>query len=134
MITEVEAQAIDRKLIYSYTQSELFKNLKNAKEIHKEQPFYINIPATEIFEEAQKANSKKNILIQGIIDLYYIDEYDRINLVDFKTDYVSKGKEKEVAEKYKIQIEIYKKALEQALGKKVTKAQICLANSNWELF
>ena len=134
IISEVEAQAIDRKLIYSYTQSELFKNLKNAKEIHKEQPFYINIPATEIFEEAQKANSKKNILIQGIIDLYYIDEYDRINLVDFKTDYVSKGKEKEVAEKYKIQIEIYKKALEQALGKKVTKAQICLANSNWELF
>ena len=133
IISEVEAQAIDRKLIYSYTQSELFKNLKNAKEIHKEQPFYINIPATEIFEEAQKANSKKNILIQGIIDLYYIDEYDRINLVDFKTDYVSKGKEKEVAEKYKIQIEIYKKALEQALGKKVTKAQICLANSNWEL-
>ena len=133
IISEVEAQAIDRKLIYSYTQSELFKNLKNAKEIHKEQPFYINIPATEIFEEAQKANSKKNILIQGIIDLYYIDEYDRINLVDFKTDYVSKGKEKEVAEKYKIQIEIYKKALGQALGKKVTKAQICLANSNWEL-
>ncbi len=134
IISEVEAQAIDRKLIYSYTQSELFKNLKNAKEIHKEQPFYINIPATEIFEEAQKENSKKNILVQGIIDLYYIDEYDRINLVDFKTDYVPKGKEKEVAEKYKIQIEIYKKALEQALGKKVTKAQICLANSNWELF
>ena len=134
IISEVEAQEIDRKLIYSYTQSELFKNLKNAKEIHKEQPFYINIPATEIFEEAQKENSKKNILVQGIIDLYYIDEYDRINLVDFKTDYVPKGKEKEVAEKYKIQIEIYKKALEQALGKKVTKAQICLANSNWELF
>ena len=134
MITEVEAQAIDRKLIYSYTQSELFKTLKNAKEIHKEQPFYINIPAKEIFEEAQKVNSKKDILVQGIIDLYYIDEYDRINLIDFKTDYVPKGKEKEVAEKYKLQIEIYKKALEQAFGKKVTKAQICLANSNWRLF
>ena len=134
MITEVEAQAIDRKLIYSYTQSELFKTLKNAKEIHKEQPFYINIPAKEIFEEAQKVNSKKDILVQGIIDLYYIDEYDRINLIDFKTDYAPKGKEKEVAEKYKIQIEIYKKALEQAFGKKVTKAQICLSNSNWRLF
>ena len=132
IISETEADAIDKNLVYSYTQSELFKNLAQAKEIHKEQPFYINLPAKEIFEEAQKSNSEKNILVQGIIDLYYIDKNNQIHLVDFKTDYVPKGKEKEVAEKYKIQIDIYRKALEQALGKQITTAQICLANCNWK--
>ena len=132
IITEVEANAIDTKLIYSYTQSDLFKELKEAKEIHKEQPFYINIPAKEIFEEAKQTDSEKNILVQGIIDLYYIDKQDKIHLIDFKTDYVPKGKEKEIAEKYKIQIEIYSKALEQALGRPIDTAQICLANSNWQ--
>ena len=132
IITEIEENAIDSNLVYSYTQSDLFQELKQAKEIHKEQPFYINIPAKEIFEEAKEVGSEKNILVQGMIDLYYIDKQDEIHLIDFKTDYVPKGKEKEVAEKYKIQIDIYCKALEQALGKKVATAQICLANANWQ--
>ena len=124
IITELEAKAIDIDLIYSYTQSELFKELKQAKEVHKEQPFYINIPAKEIFEEAKEFDSEKNILVQGIIDLYYIDKQDKIHLIDFKTDYVPKGKEKQIAEKYKLQIAIYSKALEQALGRPTDTAQI----------
>ena len=132
IITEVEANSIDAKLVYLYTQSELFKILKQAKEIHKEQPFYINIPAKDIFKEAKEACSEKSILVQGVIDLYYIDQNDKINLIDFKTDYVPYGKEQEIADKYKIQINIYRKALEQALGKNVATAQICLANKNWQ--
>ena len=124
IITEVEANAIDINLIYSYTKSDLFKELKQAKAVYKEQPFYINIPAKEIFEEAKQADSEKNILVQGIIDLYYIDKQNKIHLIDFKTDYVPKGKAKEVATKYKTQIDIYRKALEQALSKQIDTAQI----------
>ena len=42
----------------------------------------------------------------------------------YKTDYVEKGKENELIQKYKKQLELYKKALEQALGKKVKKVYI----------
>ncbi len=132
IITSIEAEAIDANLVYSYTKSELFQKLKKAKQIYKEQPFYINLPAKEIFKEAKEAGSEKNILVQGMIDLYYIDEQEQVHLVDFKTDYVPKGKEKQVADKYQIQIDIYRKALEQALGKKVTSAKICLANCEWQ--
>ena len=134
IITEKEAQAIDANLVYEYTKSELFQELKQAKEIHKEQPFYISIPAKEIIQEAKLADSEKSILVQGIIDLYYIDKNDNLKLVDFKTDYVGKvenAKEK-ILEKYRMQLEIYQKALEQSLGKKVSKASLCLANANWE--
>lgn len=132
IITSIEAEAIDVDLVYSYTKSELFQKLKKAKEIYKEQPFYINIPAKEIFREAKEIGSEKNILVQGMIDLYYIDEQDQVHLVDFKTDYVPKGKEKQVADKYQVQIDIYRKALEEALGKKVVSAEICLANCEWQ--
>lgn len=121
IISEIEMKAVNIKVLYKYTQSKLWQELKKAKEIHKEQPFYINLPAKRIYQEA---NEKENILVQGIIDLYYINQYDELILVDFKTDYIKKGDEYKLEEKYKIQLELYKQALEQALHKKVNKAMI----------
>ncbi len=121
IISEIEKNAVNRNVLYEYTNSALWKELKKAKEIHKEQLFYINLPANTIYKEAAE---KENILVQGIIDLYYIDENDKLILVDFKTDYIRKGEEYKLEEKYKIQLELYKKALEEALNKKVDKAMI----------
>ena len=89
--------------------------MKNAKEIQKERPFYINIPASEIYDE----DIEEEILVQGIIDLYYITKDNRLVLVDYKTDRVNE--EKELIDKYKIQLSIYKRALEKALNRKVDK-------------
>ena len=133
IITQNEADAIDVNLIYQYTKSQLFEELRQAKEVHKEQPFYINIPAKDVVSEAE--NSKKNILVQGIIDLYYIDKNDNLVLIDFKTDYISNepnAKEK-ILDKYKVQLEIYKTALEQALGRKVNKTALCLVKDEYIL-
>lgn len=133
IITQNEADAIDVNLIYQYTKSQLFEELRQTKEIHKEQPFYINIPAKDVVSEAE--NSKKNILVQGIIDLYYIDKNDNLILIDFKTDYISSepdAKEK-ILDKYKVQLEIYKTALEQALGRKVNKTALCLVKDKYYL-
>ena len=133
IITQNEADAIDVNLIYQYTKSQLFEELRQAKEVHKEQPFYINIPAKDVVSEA--GNSKKNILVQGIIDLYYIDKNDNLVLIDFKTDYISQepnAKEK-ILDKYKVQLEIYKTALEQALGRKVNKTALCLVKDEYYL-
>ena len=60
----------------------------------------------------------ENILVQGIIDLYYIDKNGKLVLVDYKTDYVEAGKENELVEKYKEQLYLYKDALEKALNRK----------------
>lgn len=132
IITQNEADAIDVNLIYQYTKSQLFEELRKAKEVHKEQPFYINIPAKDVVSEAE--NSKNNILVQGIIDLYYIDKNDNLVLIDFKTDYISNepnAKEK-ILDKYKVQLEIYKTALEQALNRKTSKTALCLVKSEYE--
>ena len=120
IISEVEKQAINIDVLYKYTKSDLFTSLKSAKEIYKEQPFYINIPAKDVYDDAKD----EMILVQGIIDLYYINDKNELILVDYKTDYIPKGKTVNLEEKYRVQLDLYKKALENSLKRKVDKAMI----------
>lgn len=120
IITEKESQAINPNKILQFTKSEIWKQLRKAKEYYQEKPFYINVPASQIYDE----DIKENILVQGIIDLYFANENGQIVLVDYKTDYVESGKEFELVEKYKSQLDLYKQALESALGTKVYKVYI----------
>lgn len=120
IISEVEKQAINIDVLYKYTKSDLFTSLKSAKEIYKEQPFYINIPAKDVYDDAKD----EMILVQGIIDLYYINDKNELILVDYKTDYIPKGKMVNLEEKYRVQLDLYKKALENSLKRKVDKAMI----------
>lgn len=120
IITELEGKSINLYKLLAYTKSDLFKQLGRAKQLYKEQPFYINLTADEIYGNGVD----DNILVQGIIDLYFINENDEVVLVDYKTDYVENGKESELVDKYGKQLEIYRKALEKALGKSVDKCWI----------
>ena len=116
-----EAESINPNQILNFTKSKIWSDLKEAQEIYREKPFYINIPAKEIYENE---NLKSNILVQGIIDLYYVDKYGKIILLDYKTDYIKAGDEEKLIKRYKIQLDLYKRALEQALNKKVDKTYI----------
>ena len=120
IITNNEKEQINIYKILEFTKSNIWKELKNAKEIYKEKPFYMNIDAKDIY----KQETEEKILVQGIIDLYYITKDDELILVDYKTDYVENGKEENLVNKYKKQLELYEKALEQALNKKVDKKYI----------
>lgn len=127
IITKQELENIDINVLYEFTKSNLWSDLKKSKKIYKEQPFYINIPANELYKNIEKTEDK--ILVQGIIDLYYIDERDNLILVDYKTDYIKNGEENKLIEKYKKQLELYKKALEYSLKRKVDKTiiySVCL--------
>lgn len=120
IITEKESEAINPYKILQFTKSEIWNQLKNAKEYYQEKPFYINVPAKQIYDE----DIKENILVQGIIDLYFINENGQVVLVDYKTDYVENGNEIELVDKYKSQLNLYKQALESALGINVDKVYI----------
>lgn len=113
IITDKEAENINPISVLKFTQSRIWQDMKQAKEIQKEKPFYITVPAKEIYQE----EVPEKILVQGIIDLYYINRENELILVDYKTDFVQT--EEELVQKYKTQLELYKKALEEALNKKV---------------
>ena len=121
IINQKERECVNPKKILEFTNSEIGRDLKTAKEIYKEKPFYINIPAKEIYNEE---TLDEEILVQGIIDLYYIDKNDKLVLVDYKTDYVTEENKDELIQRYKGQLEIYAKALEESLKRKVDKQYI----------
>ena len=87
--------------------------MKNAKEVKKETPFYLNVGVE---------NSNSQILVQGIIDLYYINQNDDLILVDYKTD--KNVTDDLLKERYENQLKLYKIALEKSLQKKVKSMNI----------
>jgi len=127
VINENESDAIDLNKILDFLNSTLAKNIRNSKKIEKEKAFCIKVNANEFYKEAVD----ETILVQGIIDLYFIDENDNIVLVDYKTDYIKS--EQEIVNKYKVQLAIYKKALEQGLEKKVAETYIYSMYLNKEI-
>ena len=129
IITPLEAEAININKVYKFTQSSIWKDILQAKEVEREKPFYINLPANEVYGDEFAGK----VLVQGIIDLYYIDKNDNLILVDYKTDYVENNDENILVDKYKIQLELYKRALESAMERKVKKMYIYSTYLNKEI-
>ncbi len=120
LITKKEKEAINPWIILKFTESKIWEELKSAKEYKKEEPFYINVPAKDVVE----TSLEENVLVQGIIDLYYINKDDELVLLDYKTDYVKQGDEQLLINRHKSQLMLYKDALENGLNKKVEKIYI----------
>ena len=118
IITKSEVESVNINAILKFTKSKIWEELKNAKEIHREESFYMTIPAKEIYNK----ELDEKIVVQGIIDLYYINSNNDLILLDYKTDYVQS--EEELVQKYNSQLELYKKALESSLNRKVDKIYI----------
>lgn len=72
----------------------------------------MGIPASEVYEGA----SEQLVLIQGIVDVYWMED-DRLVILDYKTDAVSS--ESQLTERYQVQLDLYAKALCKATGKKL---------------
>ena len=120
IITHKEAEAININKVYQFTKSKIWEEMIHAHAVHREKAFYISIPAKEVFDK----ELEEKILVQGVIDLYYINEQNELILVDYKTDYVEDRNEQILVDKYNIQLELYKRALEDALQRKVDKVYI----------
>ena len=85
--------------------------------LYREQPFVTMIPAAEVVPEAA---DRERVLVQGIIDGFYETEQG-IVLMDYKTDHLESGQEGILVERYEKQMELYARALEGILGKRVVR-------------
>ena len=120
IILPKEAESVNYNKILAFLRSNIWKEMQTAKVVEQEKAFYLNLKANEIYQN----NAEDEILVQGIIDLYYITNNDELVLVDYKTDYVENNNEQSLKDKYNIQLDIYKKALEESLNRKVDKVYI----------
>ncbi|HEX2924958.1 MAG TPA: helicase-exonuclease AddAB subunit AddA [Ruminiclostridium sp.] len=124
LLTETQAKSIDIKKINAFVQSEIGKRMLSSGRVHREIPFNIELPYSELYPELPDMSGYDDkILLQGVIDCYF-EEEDGIVLIDYKTDYVPVGEEESMKEKYELQISYYARALELLTSKPVKEKYI----------
>lgn len=84
-------------------------------ELYREKQFYMLMKPDEIIPSL-KGFDDENIVVQGIIDGYFIEDGE-IVVMDYKTDTIKK--ESELADRHRVQIDMYAWVLERLTGLKV---------------
>ena len=130
LITKDEEESINifkiQKFFKSNLGQRLLKAYKENKQVFRELPFITEIPVKRIEKDLiDKIFNNEKLRLQGIIDCFF-EEDDGIVLLDYKTDYVENGKEKEILDKYRVQIDLYTETLERVIGKKVKERYLYL--------
>ena len=129
-LTEKEAEIIRYTKIYKFFKSNLGKRILEAnnegRDVHRELPFFTEISSLDIRPDLDKNTYEdEKIRLQGIIDGFFKED-DGIVLFDYKTDYVEDGNEEEIIERYKVQMQYYKEALEKITEEPVKEVYLYL--------
>ncbi|MGG3653409.1 helicase-exonuclease AddAB subunit AddA [Bacillus pseudomycoides] len=120
LLTFEQAEEIAINRIVAFFDTDLGKRVLAAKSVEREVPFTMMLSAEEAYQDWQN-QSRESVLVQGVIDCM-IEEEDGVVLIDFKTDTIE-GKfpggfdqaKPILAERYKVQLSLYAKALEKSL-------------------
>jgi ATP-dependent helicase/nuclease subunit A len=94
--------------IHGYLETELAQRMAQAAargQLYTEKPF--------VMSKLPEAGGEDAILIQGIIDVFFVEE-KHIVLLDYKTDVVQQAEE--LRQRYEVQLQLYKEAIERSMN------------------
>ena len=122
MLTDEEANAVDKKSISGFFESSLAERILSAEKIYKEYAFTASVPLSEMYPEIpEEAAAGESIIIECVVDCAF-EENGKLIIVDFKTDRASSGNE--LAERYKEQLSVYRRCLAEVIGLPVAETLI----------
>lgn len=107
-LTEEYAKAVSLPKILNFLEQELAYRMWRAQEqglLYREQPFVLGIDAKRLDPDLPEG---EKVLIQGIIDVFFIEEGE-IVLLDYKTDVIDSLEA--LWNRYNVQIQYYEEAL-----------------------
>ena len=116
--TEEERNLLSDTSLYKFFSSDLGKRLINAKRIEREMPFSMLFEGKRVYDTLEDG---ENLFLQGIIDTAFEEDGEWV-LVDYKTDRVKSGED--LIKRYKIQMDLYKEALQRLTGMPVKASYI----------
>ena len=119
IINSTMAQHVDIKQVAAFLNGELAARARCADRCFFEAPFCLQISA----KEAGLAYSEEMVVVQGIIDMCFIEE-DKWVIVDYKTDSVDRESASSAAQKHAKQLALYKTALERITNIEVKEGYI----------
>lgn len=116
--TEEERNLLSDTSLYKFFSSDLGKRLINGKRIERELPFSMLFEGKRVYDTLEDG---ENLFLQGIIDTAFEEDGEWV-LVDYKTDRVKSGED--LIKRYKIQMDLYKEALQRLTGMPVKASYI----------
>lgn len=101
-----ERSLLSDRSLYGFFNSDLGQRLIASKRVERELPFSMLFDGNRVYPDVENG---ERLFLQGIIDTVFVED-DQWVLVDYKTDRVKSGDE--LIRRYKIQMDLYKEALE----------------------
>lgn len=120
-LTKIQSEVIDKERVNVFLKSELTKRIMKSESVSREYRFTVEIPAGVADESLEPPYSDEKIVLQGAVDCIF-EENGELVIVDYKTDRVSDSSM--LTERYAKQLKLYKLAVEQSMGKKVSRCVI----------
>ena len=115
-LTRQQSECIPVERIAAFYQSELGQEMREAPVCQQEFKFSMLRPAAEYYPDG----GADEVLLQGVIDTWFENERG-ITVVDFKSDRIRPGDEIERGREYVPQLNAYRKALSEILGRTVNR-------------
>jgi len=113
-LTDEQCGALELSKIATFFASPLGELVNGDGDVHREFKFSILVEAERFFDGAEG----ENVMLQGVVDCFVITE-DGIIVLDYKTDHVKPGSEKEKVLTYQPQLQAYSHALERIFERPV---------------
>lgn len=104
--SDEERSLLSDRSLYGFFNSDLGQRLIASKRVERELPFSMLFDGNRVYPGVENG---ERLFLQGIIDTAFVED-DQWVLVDYKTDRVKSGDE--LIRRYKIQMDLYKEALE----------------------
>ena len=104
--SDEERSLLSDRSLYGFFNSDLGQRLIASKRVERELPFSMLFNGNRVYPGVENG---ERLFLQGIIDTAFVED-DQWVLVDYKTDRVKSGDE--LIRRYKIQMDLYKEALE----------------------
>ncbi len=115
-LTPQQGAAVNPTDILTFFRSELGRRLRRSSRVEREFKFSLLVPAADYYPQAEPG---EEVLLQGVVDCWFLEEDGTATVVDFKTDRVSESAAERRAQDYRPQLEAYTRALSQAAGVRV---------------
>lgn len=112
-ITPQQGNAVNPADILAFFRSELGLRLRRSPRVEREFKFSLLCPAADYYPGAPAG---EEVLLQGVVDCWFVEEDGAATVLDFKTDRVGLEQAEARAEDYRPQLEAYSRALAQAAG------------------
>src|SRR5699024_6994062 len=117
ILTIEEKNIIDVEAIEQFFKTPIAKYMCQQTSIYREVPFSLSLPASDVYT-SWMSQSDESVLIQGVIDCL-IPKDDGWIILDYKTDDTEQKTKEELIERYNVQMNLYKRAVETILRQPV---------------